>query len=169
MSLRNNILWAAAGFDITVASDSQQGFSSNYNLFYGPSVGQWQGVSKASLSSWRSAGFTDGDSLFIDPLFVDADGADNALGYVSTSQDGRDDNFHVQSLYGSFHGGSLAPVRGANNLPVMLEATEAADAASSPAIDRGALGDSFSNEPGPNGGYVNIGAYGNTPQASKSP
>src|SRR4029079_16825406 len=39
----------------------------------------------------------------------------------------------------------------------------------SPAIDRGAAGDPFAREPAPNGGFINIGAYGNTEQASKSP
>ena len=39
---------------------------------------------------------------------------------------------------------------------------------SSPAIDRGDPLSTFSQEPTPNGGFVNLGAYGNTPQASKS-
>ena len=36
-------------------------------------------------------------------------GADGVLGYSSPTNDGRDDDFHLQSLYGSFHGGSFAP------------------------------------------------------------
>ena len=39
----------------------------------------------------------------------------------------------------------------------------------SPAIDRGAPAIRSPCEPIPNGGYINIGAYGNTAQASKSP
>lgn len=38
----------------------------------------------------------------------------------------------------------------------------------SPCIDAGALNSAFSLEPGPNGGRINIGAYGNTAVASKS-
>ncbi len=71
----------------------------------------------------------------------------------TSSTNGADDNFHLQSLYGSFKPGS-----GYSN-----------DAASSPAIDRGRPGDSFANEPLANGGYINLGAYGNTATASKSP
>ncbi|HEV8608216.1 MAG TPA: right-handed parallel beta-helix repeat-containing protein, partial [Tepidisphaeraceae bacterium] len=77
-------------------------------------------------------------------------------GHLSTgapTSDGLDDNFHEQSLYGSFK-----PGIGFTN-----------DAQQSPAIDRGRPGDSFANEPAPAGGYVNVGAYGNTAQASKSP
>ena len=31
IALRDNILWALAGYDVNVASDSQQGFQSDYN------------------------------------------------------------------------------------------------------------------------------------------
>ena len=34
MSLRNNILWVEAGYDISVAADSQVGFQSDYNDLY---------------------------------------------------------------------------------------------------------------------------------------
>ncbi|MCD6378702.1 MAG: hypothetical protein J7L99_07635, partial [Planctomycetes bacterium] len=42
------------------------------------------------------------------------------------------------------------------------------DDTSSPCIDAGDPTSNFSNEPLPNGGRVNIGAYGNTAEASKS-
>lgn len=40
---------------------------------------------------------------------------------------------------------------------------------SSIAIDAGALDSDYSNEPMPNGGVVNLGCYGNSPEASNSP
>jgi hypothetical protein len=43
-----------------------------------------------------------------------------------------------------------------------------ADAVTSPCIDAGDPADSFTLEPSPNGGRINMGAYGNTDQASKS-
>ena len=43
------------------------------------------------------------------------------------------------------------------------------DEVTSPCIDRGNPVDDYSNEPEPNGGMVNMGAYGGTPQASLSP
>ena len=72
------------------------------------------------LTAWRNATFGDANSLFVNPLFVDIDGADNVLGYVSFAADGRDDDFHEQSLYGTFKGGALAPVRGAGGTPFFL-------------------------------------------------
>ncbi len=73
-------------------------------------------------------------------------------------------------MAGSTHGGALVPVRDSSTgLPVMLPVTWTADAQQSPAIDRGDAADSFGNEPLPNGGYINLGAYGNTAQASQSP
>jgi ABC-type transporter MlaC component len=42
------------------------------------------------------------------------------------------------------------------------------DAVHSPCIDAGDPAAAFGQEPAPNGGRVNMGAYGNTPQASKS-
>jgi len=43
------------------------------------------------------------------------------------------------------------------------------DTSTSPCIDAGDPKSEWKNEPAPNGGRVNIGAYGNTPEASKSP
>jgi parallel beta-helix repeat protein len=176
--LRNNILWAQDGSGIVVAPDSQSGFASDYNIFFRSlsgtgEIGVWDGVARATLADWRAATGTDTDSLFVNPLFVDANGADNVLGFVDGSSDGRDDDFHVRSQFGSFHGGALAPVEGPSifgpGAPVALVAVETIDAQQSPAIDRGHPDDPFLREPLPNGGYINIGAYGNTEQASKSP
>src|SRR6185369_5900681 len=73
------------------------------------------------------------------------------------------------SAAGSFHGGSLAPVVDAvTGLPVIPAGAFVNDAANSPAIDRGDPTSSFANEPAPNGAFVDLGAYGNTSQASKS-
>jgi hypothetical protein len=43
------------------------------------------------------------------------------------------------------------------------------DDVNSPCIDKGDPNDPIATEPNPNGGRINIGAYGGTPQASKSP
>ena len=61
-------------------------------------------------------------------------------------------DFHLQSMTGSYHGGAWT-----------------ADAATSPAIDSGDPSSDFAEEPLPNGGIINLGAYGNTEQASESP
>lgn len=44
-----------------------------------------------------------------------------------------------------------------------------ADSVTSPCIDAGDTSDSFEKEPEPNGGRINMGTYGNTEEASKSP
>ncbi len=173
VTLRNNILWVHDGYDVNVASDSQTGFASDFNVLYATDSGQiglWQNVPRPTLTAWQSADFTDSNSISADPLFVNPGGASGTMGYLSPSEDGSDNDFHEESLYGSDHGGSLAPsLSQSTGLPVALLGTYTIDAAESPVIDRGAPTDSFSNEPAPNGGYINIGAYGNTAQASKSP
>jgi len=42
------------------------------------------------------------------------------------------------------------------------------DAVTSPAIDAGDQASNYSLEPQPNGGRINLGAYGNTAEASRS-
>jgi parallel beta-helix repeat protein len=60
-------------------------------------------------------------------------------------------DLHLKSTAGSWHGGAWT-----------------ADTANSPGIDTGLPTSNCALEPAPNGGFVNLGAYGNTPQASKS-
>ena len=65
---------------------------------------------------------------------------------------GDDDDFHLMSTHGSYHGGAWG-----------------IDGQDSPGIDAGSLADSFANETSPNGDRINLGAYGNTAEASRSP
>ncbi len=60
-------------------------------------------------------------------------------------------DYHLQSIYGSFHNGAWLP-----------------DPNHSPCIDAGDPASPFTLEPEPNGGIVNMGAYGNTEEASLS-
>src|SRR4029077_20571776 len=91
VTLRNNILWVQAGYDIYVADDSQTAFSSDYNLLHtgtdpNAHVGFWNssvgGGTRHQLSDWQTATTQDGHSGSADPKFVDLDGADNLLGYT---------------------------------------------------------------------------------------
>jgi hypothetical protein len=173
LHLRNNILWTQAGAAIDVASDSQSGFTSDNNLLYATgagTIGTWQGVARGTLAAWQSATVQDANSLSTDPVFVNPAGVDGILGYGGPANDGRDDDFHPQSEQGSVHGGALAPVAStATGLPVASAATLTPDSNESPTIDRGAETDPYSNEPAPNGGFVNLGNYGNSAQAALSP
>ncbi|MEX0330647.1 MAG: right-handed parallel beta-helix repeat-containing protein [Puniceicoccaceae bacterium] len=169
----NNIFHLENGTAIDLDFSSQVDLASDYNIFDmagTASVGTWAGGSRTSLQDWRNAAFLDGNSLAIDPLFIDVDGADNKLGYASPEEDGRDDNFHLQSTEGSIRNGSLAPVIDAGSgLPVVLQSFRVTDASQSPGIDRGDATYSFDLEPSPNGNFINIGAFGNTELASLSP
>ena len=62
-------------------------------------------------------------------------------------------DFHLRSVAGHWEAGI---------------GTWATDAEFSPCIDAGDPASDWSNEPAPNGGRVNMGAYANTPEASKS-
>ncbi|MEW6157227.1 MAG: right-handed parallel beta-helix repeat-containing protein, partial [Verrucomicrobiota bacterium] len=172
IQLRNNIIWTQGGPGLDVDADAQIGFVSDYNLLFATGAGQigrWQNVGRASLAAWRNAAFTDAHSLSQNPRFVDMDGADGVLGFSNATQDGGDDDFHLQSPFGSFHGSSLAPVLDSGTrLPVFPAATLVNDAFQSPGLDRGDAADDASAEPAPNGGYVNLGFDGGTPLASKS-
>ena len=61
-------------------------------------------------------------------------------------------DYHLQSTGGSWHGGAFD-----------------ADPANSPCIDAGDPAAPLGEEPAPNGARINLGAYGGTAQASKTP
>lgn len=66
--------------------------------------------------------------------------------------DAYNDDFHLKSIGGHWNG-----------------STWVYDNVTSPCIDAGDSSSNYSNEPEPNGGRINTGAYGNTGEASKSP
>ncbi len=156
VELRNNIL-SAGGYELYVADDSQAGFASDYNLFVdggGEVRLHWQ-RDFTSLIDWFLELGHDGESLAAaDAMFVDPDGPDDLWGFDegTGTDNGADDDYHLRSVTGSHHGGAWTP-----------------DPADSPGLDAGAPGDAFADEPDPDGGRVNVGAYGGTVQASKSP
>ena len=174
VSFENNIVVALAGIGIRVADAAQAGFSSNYNLFstgVGGRIGNWLGVDRATLAAWRVATGRDKNSQSGDPAFVDVDGADNVLGYASATQDGSDDDFHVQTPDGTFAGGSLAVVLDATTGKLSLPGGVLTTTfqSRSPAIDAGDPSTPVGAETAPNGKIVEVGAYGGTAQASRSP
>ena len=119
--LSNNILWAQAGYDLVVASDSQVGFQSDYNLFYTTGTGKlgsWAGQDILTQPQWYYQTGNDFHSQFANPQFVN----------VSA------DDFHLQS--------------------------------SSPAVGMGNPSNPYFEQPTPNAGRVDQGAYGDTPEAT---
>src|SRR6185295_1866570 len=69
VSLRNNIIWTANGYDINVAVDSQQGFTSDYNNLFASGSGKivWFEKEFTDLFDWQA----------------EADYDDNSIGYTA--------------------------------------------------------------------------------------
>ena len=139
--IENNILWVEAGYDLNVAPDSEQGFSSDFNDLFtmGTGIlGQWENQNFTSLLNWTALLNLDVHSITANPGFANVAGPDGVLGYdADTGIDyGQDDDFH--------------------ELP------------GSPVVDAGNPSTPSLAEPQPNGGRVNLGAYGGTSQAAVS-
>jgi hypothetical protein len=94
---------------------------------------------------------------------------DEGLFYTCTSPDPNDEgSFDADPLFADPDAGDYRLQSAAGRyLPATGAWTN--DPATSPAIDRGWPGSPFEAEPAPNGSRINLGAYGGTPQASKSP
>jgi len=141
LNIKNNILSAKNG-TAYYALINQGTITSDYNLYFANGNNNLindGGTDYANLSSWSNAGANDIEG---DPLFVGAG------------------DYHIQSVDGSYHNGEWPPLT-ANN------GTWTNDASTSPARDAGDPADPYANEP-QSGNRINIGAYGNTVQASKT-
>ena len=185
--MRNNAVFVEGGQDLAlhdlahvviVAADSTTGWDSDFNLLstrYG-AIGKWAGGSQWTLTDWQNASRDDHRSIDSDPdlVWVDPDGDDDRLGFAGVGpSDGRDDNLHLRSRFGHVLTGALAPVEqiaaSQPGLPVMQAVTWGADLNElSPAVDWGDPRYDYHQEPAENGQIANLGAYGNTDQASLS-
>ncbi len=99
---RNNILIVDAGNAVSIAADSQLGLDLDWNLLQkgtdpNAHLGLWGSTIIDDLTAWQTTSSLDANSLTGDPGFLDIDGADNVLGFVSDNggyDGGRDDNFY---------------------------------------------------------------------------
>ncbi len=143
--LKNNIITSKPGTDyLALETGTGVSFSSDYNVYYkwtNTNLINEAGTNYADLASWPNAGANDLES---DPLFVDTTNSD----------------YHIMSVEGSYHSGAWPPITETGG-------TWTADAQNSPALDAGDPAFDYSLEP-QGGTAINAGAYGNTPQASKS-
>ncbi len=118
-------------------------YKGDYNNFYamnGADVGVYTYVSYPTLADWKALDKQDTNGISADPLFVDAAAGD----------------LHLRSSAAS---GTYVKATGQwTRFPGEL----------SPSIDAGDPALSYASEPLPNGGRLNQGAYGNTPQASRA-
>ncbi|HUU68099.1 MAG TPA: dockerin type I domain-containing protein [Planctomycetota bacterium] len=150
-TIANCIFWentSADGHQIVYENGSTQGSIQFCDIEGG--IGSVS-VLSGDMPRWGQ-GNIDADPLFASPGYWDDSG---------TPDDPDDDSwiagdYHLKSQSGRWDPG--APEGGAWVL----------DTVTSPCIDTGALWADFSQEPAPNGGRVNMGAYGNTVEASKT-
>jgi len=153
--LKNNIVLASGTGKFCVSTyDALAIEASDYNDLFpsgGAKVGNIYQYEASTLDEWQSAIGWDIHSISADPMFVDPDGPDNIAGNA-------DDDYHLKSTEGRWDPAANGGVGG-----------WVKDDVNSPCIDAGNPADSFTLEPSPNGGRINIGAYGGTAEASKSP
>ncbi len=171
----NNILWAngLGGFAMVVTSETTPTIVTDYNLFYltaGALAGVWGTGTAGDLGRFQLTSGKNLNSLSANPLFVDVDGADNILGYSTNTNDGRDDDFHLQSPFGSFKSGSFAPVASAGGVgvPVAVQGAYSNDTNLSPAIDAGRPATALQMSPRPMAMHSTL-AHSETRNKHRSP
>jgi hypothetical protein len=149
LTVRNNIFSssATASFEqyaVSVDFTSQAGFSANFNDYH--STGSlnlsWMGGSQ-NLANWRSVSLQDINSISADPLWANMTAGSEDFHLKTRALDGRYNP--ATSIF------------------------ELEDSVTSPAIDRADPAASYFNEPVRNGLRANLGSYGNTLEASKTP
>jgi hypothetical protein len=136
--LRSNIFLVGSGYAINVADNSQQGFASDYNVLHVTGTGK--------LARWQGRDFTSLADWFYE---VGQDQHSLTSDPLFVDPDGADDVLgYASGDHGADDDFHLQP--------------------GSSAVDRGNPAASFAKEPVPNGGRIDIGAYGNTAEATAS-
>ena len=160
---RHNIIWATGAGRYALVRYSHMdryptGFmESDYNNIIatdGATFSAWLG-NQNDMLEWRKSTGYDTHSFSADPLFVNPAGPDGVIGGTN----GLDDNFHLASTAGSFKGFPFT---------ALTTAGFAADASQSPCMDAGLPASAIGSEQIPNGGRIDLGAFGGTADASLS-
>lgn len=142
MSVSNSVLFASGASNMCYFVQTNASFAADYNVLYTAGfapIGNVIGVPMVGLAQWNMATTQDIHSLNVDPQFADPLHFD----------------FHPRSAAGRYD-----PATG------MYVYT---DTTTSVLVDSGSPFWPYANEPAPNASRRNIGRYGNTLEASKSP
>jgi parallel beta-helix repeat protein len=153
-SFSNGIIWGSIAADVAIANVAAAGAQTTFAyscIKSGSSVSDVAGT--GTPKPLTGTGLTSMASGCKDPLFAAPATLQAPTAMTGASIDPGD--LHLQSTAGRFDPNSMAFV--------------ATDTMTSPCIDTGDPATSFEMEPAPNGARVNMGAYGGTAQASKSP
>ncbi len=140
VSLLNNILWTNSGYDLYVATDSQVGFASDYNNLYTTNPGDPTTTPGTAALVWWQESSTD-----LYDWQVESGYNVHSIGY--TALDPTLDNPQFVDLAGDDY-----------QLTNVASTSIAAGDPTSP----------FDLQPAPDGGRIELGAYGDTPLAAQS-
>lgn len=163
--VKNNIIIRNATYGIDNQAPDIHTFVSNYNCIYGNIRGNYNNVmSKTDIYTdpllpckyelYDNRYYNATSYYIFSPIWINADDENDAENPVCKTDLGANkvwQIYHLKSQSGRWY----------NNQWVK-------DSVTSPCIDAGDPTSDYSNEPIPNGGRINIGAFGNTSTASKS-
>ncbi len=150
--VKNNIIIDNTSFGIDNQQPAIHSFISDYNDIYGNISGNYNNVTSITdiYSQPKLASkLVDIYNNVLNPNWQNAVLTGNFKGDLGANE--AKDEYHLKSQFGRWDGMQWV-----------------ADLITSPCIDEGDPAYNYSNEPTPNGGRLNIGAYGNTIEASKS-
>jgi hypothetical protein len=147
--VRNNIICTSGNGQMCLSVYNPSALAtSNYNNLFvadGAKVGEWYASQTSTLVEWIALSGKDINSISLDPLFVDPANGD----------------YHVKSTQSRYDQALGLPPENPN--------AWVTDDVLSPCIDGGDPASNVGLEPDPNGGRINMGVYGGTSEASKSP
>ena len=149
INFNSNVVWTEGTGNYGIVFEEIEDHFSDFNTLIssgGALIGFWEGSNQNNFDDWQINSRLDPHSLDEDPLFVDPAGADGIIG----GDHGEDDDFHPRSTEESYYFGGWQ-----------------ADGDDSPCLNLGNPDNPYYYETAPNGNRVNMGAYGNTVQASR--
>ncbi len=162
--VKNNIIVYNKTYGLDNQQPSVHTFVSNYNDIYGNESGEYHNASSSTdiytdpllASDYEYHGrYYNATSYYIlSPVWADADDEQDGENPVCKTDLGAMKAraiYHLKSEAGRWDGEQWVT-----------------DAVTSPCLDAGAPESVYFNEPSPNGGRINLGAYGNTETTSKS-
>ena len=151
--VRNNIIINTAGYGLDNAVPDVHSFVSDYNLVYGNALGDYNNASSTTdihVAPELASTLADIYADILVPAWDAAIESGDYSGDLGAHEAWNE--YHLKSSFGRWNGEEWVN-----------------DSLTSPCVDAGDPAGDFSNEPANNGDRLNIGAFGNTTEASKSP
>ncbi len=166
-AIENCVVWghptpiSGSGSDVSVTNSVLEAIGANGRI-YNLGNGGIYSVKADYNSYWRR----NGALIAEDPLTVGGSDFYNDLPTWTAATGADQHSMAMDPLFANEIGGDFHPKSSKGRYQVGFGWTNDPPGTNSPLIDAGAPSLTSTNEPDPNGGIINIGAYGNTPQAS---